>query len=379
MKYLSPALRPLLVAALALSSCSPSDARFEIESDHFGPNGTLGIYRQAETRPLAAINLNNAKQEFKLPFAEEGYYLIRTSNGQVRERPGQDSRYFIYLKGGNYKLHADTAFNAPYPVTESDVTEAQELIHFYKISRAKRAVVEAEVARKRQQMDSRVFDDVREAAEEEDRLFRRLDEGNIEAVGEFAAKYPDSKHTPFLLHDLDEAGNFPRLYKKILTGTAPAVQQEKMAQKLLAQAEDALGMEVGARMAAIEGRTPAGGNFDPGKELRKLNLIIVWTSYDNGLRKKHPELIRLYEAYKGKGLQVIGVSLDKNEKWWKSAIDHDRLPWPQYADLKGARSPNAQKLSGMMHPYLFLVNKDGKIVCSKLLPDEAIAEIQRRL
>ncbi|WP_129714247.1 TlpA disulfide reductase family protein [Pedobacter sp. SYP-B3415] len=368
-----------LFAGLFFSSCSPSEARFDVSSKHFGPNGTMGIYRPGEKRALAALNLNNTKQQLTVPGVEEGYYLVEISNGQARTDAAQFSRHFIYLKGGSYQVTADTAAAAPYPVTGSDVAEQQELTDFYKISESKMSVLRADVAAARKKMENTIFDDIRQVTAEEERLRLMLDEGAVQVIADFASKYPGSIHTPFLLDDLDEATNFPKQYKTILLGTDQSVQQDKLAIKLLRQAEDALGMIPGAKMAAIAGKTPDGRTFDPATDLKRLNLIIVWASYDNQLRKRHPELVRFYHAYKGRGLQIIGVSLDKNEKWRRSAIDHDALPWPQFSDLMGAQSPNASKLSGMMHPYMFLVDQQGKIIRSKLLPEEAISEAKSRL
>ena len=44
-------------------------------------------------------------------------------------------------------------------------------------------------------------------------------------------------------------------------------------------------------------------------------------------RKEIPNLKKLYELYKGKGLEIVSVSIDKNETAWKKALAEEKLSW----------------------------------------------------
>ena len=42
-------------------------------------------------------------------------------------------------------------------------------------------------------------------------------------------------------------------------------------------------------------------------------------------------MIKLYDHYKNDSrIQLVSISLDKNEKNWKAVVDEENLKWPQY-------------------------------------------------
>src|SRR6056297_637729 len=74
----------------------------------------------------------------------------------------------------------------------------------------------------------------------------------------------------------------------------------------------------------------------------KLVLVDFWAAWCNPCRRENPELVKLYNKYhdasftKGAGFEIYSVSLDRNEKAWKQAVEQDKLNWPyQVGDLKG--------------------------------------------
>lgn len=95
-------------------------------------------------------------------------------------------------------------------------------------------------------------------------------------------------------------------------------------------------------------------------------LVDFWASWCAPCRKESPDLVKLNEKYKDRGLKVIGVSLDNNIKPWKEALEKDNLPWTQLIDLN-AWSGNAVKTYGVrLIPYKFLIDKNGIIVAKNL-------------
>jgi len=95
-------------------------------------------------------------------------------------------------------------------------------------------------------------------------------------------------------------------------------------------------------------------------------LIDFWASWCGPCRKESPDLVKLYEKYKDKGFEFIGVSLDNKTKPWIDAIEKDGLQWMQLIDL-GAWAGEGVKTYGVrLVPYKFLINKDGIIVAKNL-------------
>jgi hypothetical protein len=59
---------------------------------------------------------------------------------------------------------------------------------------------------------------------------------------------------------------------------------------------------------------------------------------------------------------MIGISLDKNENWWRAAIKDDQVSWPQYSDLKGSDSDNLDYYNIDVIPNNILITVDGEIL-----------------
>ncbi|WP_412467047.1 thioredoxin-like domain-containing protein [Pedobacter sp. KLB.chiD] len=64
--------------------------------------------------------------------------------------------------------------------------------------------------------------------------------------------------------------------------------------------------------------------------LKTVNLMICWVAYSGKNRKNNQILVHLYEKYKNRNVEFIGISFDRNKHSWESVIKADRLIWPQY-------------------------------------------------
>ena len=102
-------------------------------------------------------------------------------------------------------------------------------------------------------------------------------------------------------------------------------------------------------------------------------LIEFWASWCKPCRRESPNLVKAWNKYHdaelegGKGLRILSVSLDKNVKAWKKAIEADGLKWDTHvSSLKGWKGPVAKKYDVTRIPKNFLVNPEGKVVAMDL-------------
>ena len=91
----------------------------------------------------------------------------------------------------------------------------------------------------------------------------------------------------------------------------------------------------------------------------KVVLIDFWASWCGPCRRNNPNLVRLYNKYHEKGLEIYGISLDDNTSNWKEAVQHDRLEWIQVNDNKGWDAPSTLLYGVDAIPASFLVDKNG--------------------
>jgi hypothetical protein len=70
----------------------------------------------------------------------------------------------------------------------------------------------------------------------------------------------------------------------------------------------------------------------------------------------------LYQKYKAKGFEVIGVSLDNNRQTWEKAIADNGATWLNVSQLAAWSSPVVADYKITATPTYFLLDKQGNIV-----------------
>ena len=80
-----------------------------------------------------------------------------------------------------------------------------------------------------------------------------------------------------------------------------------------------------------------------------------------------------------KGLEIVGVSLDKNQSSWTRAIEDDGLSWNHVSNLKYWQDPIALLYGVRSIPAAFVLNKDGVIVAKNLRGAQLDAKIEELL
>lgn len=105
---------------------------------------------------------------------------------------------------------------------------------------------------------------------------------------------------------------------------------------------------------------------------KKYYLVDFWASWCGPCRKEIPNLKKLYELYKGKGLEIVSVSIDKNETAWKKALAEEKLSWPNGLDRAGIADSYKVKFI----PAIFLVDgTTGKCIAENIRGTELAAKL----
>lgn len=102
----------------------------------------------------------------------------------------------------------------------------------------------------------------------------------------------------------------------------------------------------------------------------KIVLVDFWASWCSPCRKDAPEVVKMYEKYHPKGLEILGVSLDKDRNAWLSGIKDMKLSWIHVSDLKFWSSEAAKTYRVNSIPFTILVGRDGKIIAKGLRGEE---------
>jgi peroxiredoxin len=98
----------------------------------------------------------------------------------------------------------------------------------------------------------------------------------------------------------------------------------------------------------------------------KYVLLEFWSSWCGPCRSDNPYLVQIYNKFKDKGFEILGIALDNNKETWKGAIKKDNLPWIQLSDLKGWRSDVSAMYQIGSVPSNFLLDPEGRVIANHL-------------
>lgn len=137
-------------------------------------------------------------------------------------------------------------------------------------------------------------------------------------------------------------------------------------------------MEVGSIALPFTQNDPDGKPISLSSFKGKYVLVDFWASWCGPCRLENPNVVKAYNKYHEKGLEILGVSLDKNKEAWLKAIKKDGLSWSHVSDLKGWGNEAARMYNIRSVPQNMLLDGTGKIIAKNLRAaqlDAKLAEI----
>ncbi|MBL7473499.1 redoxin domain-containing protein [Robertkochia sediminum] len=138
-------------------------------------------------------------------------------------------------------------------------------------------------------------------------------------------------------------------------------------------------VKIGAKAPEFSAPTPEGKELALKDVLGKVTIIDFWAAWCQPCRKENPNMVKLYEAYHDKGLNMIGVSLDRTKEDWLKAIEEDGLPWYQISHLQAGNDPIARMYNVTSIPATFVLDENGMIIAKGLRGEALEAKIAELL
>jgi len=155
--------------------------------------------------------------------------------------------------------------------------------------------------------------------------------------------YPESNHTRALVSDFEKEMN--QIYSRQLEQMSKTLPETKLDPHL----SDINGKKIA--LSSLRG---------------KYVLLAFWSAESRECITENLQLKEYYRMFRNKGFEIYQISLDKDEKVWKSAVQFDELPWINTREDDPDNPLNARLFNVKSLPANYLFDPEGKIIASNL-------------
>jgi thiol-disulfide isomerase/thioredoxin len=188
----------------------------------------------------------------------------------------------------------------------------------------------------------------------------------IKVATEHINNFPDSPRNNavsqmlliVLTRGMDEEKSIEELRKLSQDGDVPILVEAANAR--IEQLEMLLELKaepIELKFTAVDGR-----DFDIEEYRGKVVLIDFWATWCGPCIAGMPELIDLHKKHHEAGLEIVGISFDRDKEALEKFVAENEMPWVQYFDGKTWDNDYGRKYGIRAIPTMWLVGRDGKVV-----------------
>lgn len=127
-------------------------------------------------------------------------------------------------------------------------------------------------------------------------------------------------------------------------------------------------VKAGSEASDFKMKTVDGKTFKLSKLRGKYVVLDFWASWCPDCRRDMPEMLRMYDRFRSKGVEFVGVSFDTDVQKWKDALQKYGIRWTQVSELVKFHDTQISKAYGVKWiPSMVLIDPKGKVVLSTVL------------
>ena len=259
-----------------------------------------------------------------------------------------------------------------------DVTAPKDSLNFAKLAGTEQNNLFAEYingSRKISEKAMHINDDMRKASMTKDSVtmaslrdeYFELQEEAQNFESSYVKGHPNALISALIIERMISDPNAPKEdAQELYEGLTPEIKATKPGKSVQEKLSQGKNTSIGSKAPDFSAPTPSGEQLALKDVLGKVTLIDFWAAWCKPCRAENPNVLNIYNKYHDKGLNIIGVSLDRTADDWKKAIADDGLSWNHVSNIAYFDDAIAKLYNIQAIPATFLLDKDGVIVAKNL-------------
>ncbi|MEO9571359.1 MAG: TlpA disulfide reductase family protein [Polaribacter sp.] len=208
----------------------------------------------------------------------------------------------------------------------------------------------------------------------------KFDADFIDETLNILSNYPDSYGTYFYIKNYMLRFDPLPVVEKAFNNLSDRIKNSKEATVFKLEVEEIKRSFVGGTPKDFSIPSLDGGEISLYQYRGKVLLIDFWATWCGPCVKAMPHIGEVYNKFHPKGLEVLGISYDRDETKWRNFLKkNDYVVWDQASSLLEWKCPSAKIFVINMIPATILIDKNGKIVARDLKGEELETKIEELL
>ncbi|WP_297702450.1 TlpA disulfide reductase family protein [uncultured Eudoraea sp.] len=182
----------------------------------------------------------------------------------------------------------------------------------------------------------------------------------------FAKEHPEALISALIIEKVLTTKALPENeVRELYDALSPNIKETVVGQRIKSTLDKLASTSIGVKAPNFSAPTPTGDELALNDVLGKVTIVDFWAAWCKPCRAENPNVVQVYNKYHDKGLNILGVSLDRRAEDWTKAIEDDGLVWNHVSNVKYF-DEIAELYNVKAIPATFILDENGVIIAKDL-------------